>query len=211
LGTIILPGMRLKWNEVITIGSFIMAVLVRKKVKAKWLSWIFWGICFISFVTLIWNIENQEKPQRDATQIAQTTGNNSPAINQSANTTGSNSPITQTVLVTNTVVFNGQPYVVTLKCAYDFKNKLRDGKYGTRARLILDAPFPVKNLWVGARGTNIEFLEIRPIRAVSANAQLSGHQNDLWYDSLQNAWGDIRLDILSTTPGDFQIEANIER
>jgi hypothetical protein len=90
--------MYLKWNEIITVGSFVVGIMARKKVKQKWISWACWVVFGISAFVLIYNIARPDRSKTESGQKALTEGDNSPAVNFAANTSGSNSPVTQTFI-----------------------------------------------------------------------------------------------------------------
>src|SRR6267142_2368447 len=99
--------MYLKWNEIITAGSFIIAVMTRKKAKQKLISRASWAVFALSGVVLVYNFLHPDKSRSEGGQIAETKGNNSPAINVNATTGGSNPPAYQNVQGVQSVAQSG--------------------------------------------------------------------------------------------------------
>src|SRR6267154_680961 len=62
----------LKWNEIITAGSFVIAIMTRKKVKQKWISRASWLVCGTSALFLIYNIVRPDKSHSEGGQTAET-------------------------------------------------------------------------------------------------------------------------------------------
>jgi len=111
----------------------------------------------------------------------------------------------QSVVINNISPFP-QP---SLRATEVYANKPSGGKFLTQIHLSLNTPFPVGNLYVGVRAKTVEEIELAPMRVGGAIYGHTGRRDGYAFTNLQNAYGDLQLDIISREPEQFHIEYEI--
>src|SRR6266850_696209 len=76
-------AMHLKLSEVISLASFVGWFLAYMKTDKRWVKWFFGAACVIAAIVAFCTQSDEPKVLDSHNQMAITSGNNSPAINQS--------------------------------------------------------------------------------------------------------------------------------
>jgi hypothetical protein len=88
----------------------------------------------------------------------------------------------------------------SLAIQQEFMNHPENAEFHSRAELVLDAPYPVGNLYIEVRARSIKRIELASKRA---GVVLTGHSGirDGWaFTNVPNAHGKFQLDIFTTEP-----------
>jgi hypothetical protein len=115
--------------------------------------------------------------------------------------------ITANSVVINNISANPTP---VLQIKEIFINQFREGKYHSRFELSLITPHPVGNLYVGVRASEIEEMDVVPMRSGIDITGLTHNRDGYAFTNLSYAYGKYQLMIITEKPDNFFIEYNIE-
>ncbi|MBE7434519.1 MAG: hypothetical protein HS100_11440 [Anaerolineales bacterium] len=151
-------------------------------------------------------VENQEG---DARHISRQSGRENISVQGNGNVFSQNQSggITANNLIVNNISTNPTP---VLDIKEILINQPHEGKFQSRFELSLHTPHPVGNLYIGVRASQIEKMDIMPMRLGMFMSGHAGIRDGYAFDNLQNAYGKYELRIITNKPERFAIEYNIE-